>query len=207
MLRSAATLALSCTILSAQGWVERTTLTGPGPRAGHAMCYDSARGRFVLFGGRTGAPYLSELGDTWEFAPGASASHAAYGSGCAGSRGVPTLNAQGTSLPRVGQTFTAHVGNLPFTGPVFLFLGSSDSFHGPTPLPFPLAVIGAPGCSILASGDELHELTNVLGSAAWSFQVAAFPGVNFDNQAIVLDPGVNALGLTVSNGVRATIGF
>ena len=38
--------------------------TGPEARSGHAMAYDSARQRTVLFGGRAGA---GPLGDTWEW--------------------------------------------------------------------------------------------------------------------------------------------
>jgi len=45
---------------------ERRTLTGaqPGAREGHAMAYDSARGKVVLFGGATSAGYMN---DTWEW--------------------------------------------------------------------------------------------------------------------------------------------
>jgi hypothetical protein len=107
----------------------------------------------------------------------------------------------------VGQTLQLHVGNLPFTGPVFLFLGLSNTNYGPTPVPFSLAGLGAPACSVLASGDQLHVLTNVLGSAVWQFQVPNFPGTAFYNQAFPLDPGANALGLTASNGGQGTIGL
>jgi hypothetical protein len=37
--------------------------TGPSPREGHAMAFDSARGKTVLFGGANG----NEYGDTWEW--------------------------------------------------------------------------------------------------------------------------------------------
>lgn len=39
-----------------------TDATGPGPRADHAMAFDSLVNRTVLFGGNDGGP----LGDTWE---------------------------------------------------------------------------------------------------------------------------------------------
>jgi hypothetical protein len=45
-------------------WVPTAT-TGPSPRSGHAMVYDSVRQRVVLFGGEA-AP-LQYLGDTWEW--------------------------------------------------------------------------------------------------------------------------------------------
>jgi len=47
-------------------WVQRTPATSPPPRwGGHAMAYDSLRGRVVLFGGSNG--YNSYLGDTWVY--------------------------------------------------------------------------------------------------------------------------------------------
>ena len=187
------------------------TPTEPARRFGAAMAYDPVRQRVVLFGGTNHWAYsLSQtwaLGDTWEFDLGAGASYTTYGAGCAGSRGVPTLAAAPGSLPGVGQTFQVNLGNLPFTGAVFLFVGISDTTYGPTPLPFSLAGLGAPGCSALASGEDLRLLTNVLGSALWQWTVPNAPGVSFYNQAFAFDPAANPLGLTVSNGGRGTIGF
>ena len=45
-------------------WIERHPLSVPGLRVDHAMAYDSARGRVVLFGGTDGPTYLDE---TWEW--------------------------------------------------------------------------------------------------------------------------------------------
>ena len=52
------------TICPAQNpdWVRVTTTTSPPGRHGHAMAYDSARQRVVLFGGG-----LVKLNDTWEY--------------------------------------------------------------------------------------------------------------------------------------------
>src|SRR5205814_2490265 len=45
-------------------WTQKQDI-GPRPRAGHAMIYDAARQRVVLFGGDSlGAPLF---GDTWEW--------------------------------------------------------------------------------------------------------------------------------------------
>lgn len=181
----------------------------PARRFLAAMTFDPVHSRFVLFGGtnNASAPWLNELGDTWEFDLGAGAAYSTYGTGCAGSRGVPALAPQNNSLPRIGQTFELHVGNLPFTGPAFLFLGFSNTAYGPTPLPFGLAPLGAPGCSILASGDALLLLTNVLGNAAFLQPIPNVPGTVFFTQAFALDPTANALGVTSSNAGQATIGF
>ena len=49
-------------------WTNRVGAgTTPDPRSGAAMVFDSARGKFVLFGGRAGSGYNFE--DTWEWDP------------------------------------------------------------------------------------------------------------------------------------------
>jgi hypothetical protein len=184
----------------------------PTRRQGAGIAFDPVRNRTVVFGG-INAPVVAgayALADTWEFELGAGASYATYGTGCAGARGVPSIAAQGPSLPHIGQTFSLQVNNLPLTGPVFLFLGVSNTIYGPTALPLSLGFLGAPGCTALASGDSLFVLTDVLGSAVWQFAVPNVPnapGATFYNQAFVFDPTANALGLTTSNGGLATIGF
>lgn len=45
-------------------WTQRFTLVTPPGRANHAMVFDSARERVVMFGGDSGAGYLN---DTWEW--------------------------------------------------------------------------------------------------------------------------------------------
>lgn len=47
-------------------WKPVSATNSPSVRSGHAMAYDSARARTVLFGGLAG-PTGAELGDTWEF--------------------------------------------------------------------------------------------------------------------------------------------
>jgi hypothetical protein len=46
-------------------WSQRTAMQSPSPRNHHAMAYDVARGRAVVFGGLTGA--VVNLADTWEW--------------------------------------------------------------------------------------------------------------------------------------------
>ena len=53
-----------------QHWTQRQDI-GPGPRWGHAMAFDSVRGRTVLYGGAAVPPADTKvgshlLGDTWE---------------------------------------------------------------------------------------------------------------------------------------------
>ena len=49
------------------GWSQRASYSGPVPREFHAMAYDSAHGRTVLFGGAIGSLNPVYLGDTWEW--------------------------------------------------------------------------------------------------------------------------------------------
>lgn len=183
----------------------------PAPRFGAMMAYDPLRDRAVLFGGTNSWGEFTNLhltlGDVWEYEAGASANYQLYGAGCAGSRGVPTLAPKAGSLPRVGSPFDLDVSNLPFTGAVFVFLGISDTTFGPTPLPFALGGLGAPGCSILASGEAPFLVPNLLGSATWQWQTPNAPGVSFFNQAFAFDPAANVLGLSASNAGHGTIGF
>lgn len=182
------------------GITTRLTTYGPAPRQGAAMTFDTTRNVVVLFGGHG-------YSDTWEFDLGPSASFTTFGSGCPGSRGTPTLTAQGGSLPRIGTTFTMQANNLPWSGAVFLGLGFSDQSYGGTPLPADLGMLGAPGCSLLTSLEALSPITNVLGAASWSLEVPAIPGGEFFVQVFPVDPAVNALGLTSSNAGRARLGL
>jgi hypothetical protein len=53
--------------LDGRNWTERQDI-GPSARSGHAMSFDSDRGKIVLFGGNTAAPTQAPVpvGDTWE---------------------------------------------------------------------------------------------------------------------------------------------
>jgi formylglycine-generating enzyme required for sulfatase activity len=51
--------------LDGSNWRRRSPSVRPSPRSGAAMAFDSARGKVVLYGGRSQA--LGELGDTWEW--------------------------------------------------------------------------------------------------------------------------------------------
>ncbi|MFQ5504282.1 MAG: kelch repeat-containing protein [Planctomycetota bacterium] len=51
-----------------QNWTKRSPRQAPSARAAHALAYDSARRRVVLFGGLHGSPSQPRpLGDTWEW--------------------------------------------------------------------------------------------------------------------------------------------
>lgn len=175
----------------------------PSLRLSTAMAYDPVRGVHVLFGGIHHYP----LADTWELDLGPLATFTPYGTGCAGSRGVPQLVAQTNSLPRIGQTFTTRTSNLPWTGPALMLLGVSDTNYSGTPLPVDLSMLNAPGCFLRTSIEDVQPLQNVLGTATWSFVIPPVPGATFYLQTVPFDGVANPLGLTFSNGGRAVVGL
>ena len=119
-------------------------------RQGHATAYDEAREALVLFGGasiaRGGAVPRA---DTWELST--PASFTPFGHGCATSAGVLELKAQ--SRPVLGRTFSLAVGTLPPAAWPLLLLGRSDLVWQGMPLPWDLARLGMPGCSLFTSID------------------------------------------------------
>jgi hypothetical protein len=135
------------------------------------------------------------------------AAFSTYGSGCAGSLGVPVLSA--AFAPRLGSTASLGVGNVP-QRLVVIVAGASNTMSGNLPLPYSLAGQGMPGCSLLA---EMAFTQLVVGSgttAQWNFAVPGNPlllGFVLYSQALVFDPAANALGLTVSNGGRSLVGL
>ena len=147
------------------------------------------------------------LADTWELQLPAPASYTQFGIGCAGSHGTPTLTASLGQTPRVGMPFQAVVTGLPLTGPAFVFLGLSNTSYGPTPLPLSLGFLGAPGCTLYCSGDDLNMIPNVLGTGLWQWNVPNVPGASFYTQAFAFDAAANPLGITSSNGATGVIGF
>jgi uncharacterized protein (TIGR03437 family) len=46
-------------------WTQKSPQTSPPPRFQHAMAYDSARGKVVLYGGLSSNSFSDTLGDTW----------------------------------------------------------------------------------------------------------------------------------------------
>ncbi len=131
-----------------------------------------------------------------------------YAPGCAGSLGVPTLQPVGTSRPQLGTTTTVELDNMP-TNVGFLMIGLSNTTSPFGPLPLSLASLGAPGCTGHASPDANVILIGTGGIAQHAISLpnnGTFAGVNFYVQALVLDPGTNALGAVVSDALALLTG-
>jgi hypothetical protein len=133
------------------------------------------------------------------------------GSGCAGSAGVPVLDARFGSVLRLDARFDLVATNLPQI-PIavpFGLLGFSDQAWDGFPLPFDLGSIGMSGCSLYNDIAVATLLYRDRSTASWSLRVpnmAVLLGIEAFFQVLVLDPGANAFGGVMTNGGRATIG-
>jgi hypothetical protein len=183
-----------------------TQVATPGaPPAPGPIAYDAERNVAVAlaFNG-------TEL-ETWEYAATTSfpASVTPFGAGCAGSGGVPSMDAAGP--PVLNQLYSVSVTNLPPSpiAAVFGLIGVSNTTWAGLPLPFELVAIGMPGCSFLVSVDFVVPLPISAGSATWNLQIPDEPmllGGTFYQQALVSDPGTSPRFGSVSNALAATIG-
>ena len=76
-------------------------------------------------------------------------------------------------------------------------------------LPLNLASFQMPGCTLYTSLDIMIGFSNTNGSVVWPVQMPSrfwFLGRQFYNQAIVDAPGVNPLGVVVSNAATGLTG-
>jgi hypothetical protein len=113
-----------------------------------------------------------------------------------GNQGLPTLNSNYsvTLADAIPQTFAICVSGL------------SDQVYNGAPLP--IAIPGAPGCSLFVAADVLELfITDAQGTASAPFSIPASPaniGLSLYHQWAVWDQ-VNALNIVVSDAGRATI--
>lgn len=172
-------------------------------RYGHSMAFLPAQRQVLQFGGYNPLNF-SDLGDTWLYG----AMSRTFGSGCAGSNGVPSLSA--TDAPRLGAAYALTVNNLvPASAFAFMAIGLSDQTGPFGALPFSLAGFGMPGCSALVSGESLLLIPASAGSATLSTTLpnnVAFMGLSLFHQALSIDAAANAAGFTVSNAHAGVVG-
>ena len=113
-----------------------------------------------------------------------------------------------SSLPRLGTSMVVSLDHLP-VDVAFLLTGLSNTTSSLGPLPLDLAAFGAPGCSGRVSPDATALLVGAGNTASWSLLLPNAPsllGTRFYQQALVVDPGRNALGGVVSDAAAATAG-
>ncbi|MCC7066580.1 MAG: hypothetical protein IT456_27550, partial [Planctomycetes bacterium] len=130
-----------------------------------------------------------------------------FGPGCAGSLG--TTNLSHSAPPVIGTTMNVTLNNLPSSAAILL-TGFSNTASVFGPLPLSTTPYGAPGCFARVSTDASRFLFGASNSAVWTFNIPNDPGVvglNMYNQALVLDPGFNALGAVLSDAAGMMIGL
>jgi hypothetical protein len=135
------------------------------------------------------------------------ATYVEYGAGCAGSLGTPTLSATPGSLPIQGSNFQVEIRNMPIDLAI-MTVTLESSFHGGMPLPLPIP--SAPGCSLLVSPLVNSVVVGSGGVGTWAWSVPSSPaffGTMFYNQAFVLDPGANQLGVVTTNAAQGRLGY
>ncbi|MCA8950410.1 MAG: hypothetical protein KDE27_12965 [Planctomycetes bacterium] len=134
------------------------------------------------------------------------ASYSIFGAGCAGSLGTSAL--QNLSLPQIGQTLDVRITNLPVNIAI-MATGFSNTVSPLGSLPFAMASLGAPGCFARVSADSTQFLAGTNNRAFWSLTLPNTPGLiglNLYQQAFAIDPGVNALGATLSDAAQLGVG-
>lgn len=90
-------------------------------------------------------------------------------------------------------------------------VGFSNQMYGPFALPVTLAGVGMPGCDLMQSADIMGFPVAPLGPGSMAFSVFLPPQPSLVNahvylQAYVFAPGVNTLGILVSNGLDWFVG-
>ncbi|HEX5051943.1 MAG TPA: hypothetical protein VFZ65_09240 [Planctomycetota bacterium] len=192
-----------------QDWTPRTTATAPPHRYWHMLAYDPASGETIAFGGRDDSqPALQQRkSDTWRLAPVYPASTMAFGTGCAGSLGV--LSIDSVDRPWLGTTFHVDWTNTPPASVVVLVLGWSSQVWSGTPLPLALGAIGMTGCSLFAAVDHATPLASAGGALQQDLvlpNVPAVLGLDLFLQGFGFDATANPAGLTASNGLALRLG-
>lgn len=194
-------------------WSLIATTGRPSSDYAMALAYDSNLQRTVGFGGRItlNHTYSDEL---WAYAffNGPAASFTAFGQGCAGPAGTPTLTASPGSLPHIGTSFVMTLANLPPTpfNLAFGIIGYDAQTWNGQPLPVSLDPFGFTGCQAWIAPVFTEFLVNAVGTATWEVELPFTPiglGWSFYVQAGVLAPGWNPGAFVFSNAGHAVVGM
>lgn len=134
----------------------------------------------------------------------------AFGNGCVGgSISVePTFKEIRGQAASLGNTYTTIFENIPPGASTFGFLGFSQVDFFGTPLPLDLSLVGATGCTLYVGPELTRPLPNAGGSTMWTLAVPpdqALVGNSFFQQVIVVQPGVNPLGMVFSDAAMVTV--
>ena len=162
---------------------------------------DNVSGTTAIWGTPANTAIANGYGGARSFGP-------AFGFVAQTNTAVPTLWSDQT--PQIGDQFRIRVAQCAPASLVFLLAGFSTSVWNGLPLPADLGGYGAPGCEVLLA----PAATNVLvasGAGATNLQYDLpndiyLLGLHLYNQAFVVDPLANGLGLAASNGGDGLLG-
>jgi hypothetical protein len=166
--------------------------------------FDRTLGKVLHFGGSGPS---GNGGDTNVWDGPTSGIFAPYGSGCAGSSGVPLLDAP--AAPRLGQNFQVDVLSIAPTALPFLLIGYGNTDWLTLPLPLDLGLLGINGCALQTSIDLALQLPNVAGSASLVAPVPPFVSTLYARiwlQALMFDPQAPNGVAAVSNAAHVVVG-
>ena len=181
----------------------------PSARSGAQVWFDASVNEVRLMGGGCGSTFQNDL---WSLQLPVYSRWEAYGQGCVGSLGSPTLFVDGASAPIVGTTLNLRLTNIPgVILPAVAAYGYSRTLWNGLPLPVDLAAVGLPGCNLYNSAEATFGLTapNGTGTILWPVQIPNNPallGGEVFLQTLQFElPGFPRWG-AVSNGVAVRIG-
>jgi hypothetical protein len=162
--------------------------------------YDPLRGHLSILRHNVNNMWISVAFDN--FLPATFSSH---GAGCPGSLGTTQLALRHPwTRAWLGRSLEVELSNLPQSAG-FIAVGWSDQQYAGITLPVPLDILGMPGCHARVSLDSVHFVAGSSGRAGFVLPIPVltnFIGNRFFQQSYSIDPGANALGMTLSNSVR-----
>ncbi|MBI5851131.1 MAG: hypothetical protein HZB39_08900 [Planctomycetes bacterium] len=181
------------------------------PGGGYITGYDFANRRIVGWGGDVPALPSQRERRVFIYETAWKAMYDISGGGCAGSGGIPWVESERGGLPWIGDGFRLRVRGVAPGAASWMATGFSAQSWGSVTLPWALDVVGAPGCWLRVEPFVWFPCTpDGNGVPTWSITIpvaTALAGLEFFNQVLVIDPGVNALGAVLSNAYRSVIGI
>jgi hypothetical protein len=130
-----------------------------------------------------------------------------FAPGCQGTAGV--VGNVVTNPPRLGQTMSVNITNLPAPYAVFFLVGFSRTASAFGPLPFNMAPFGAPNCFGRVSPDSNVLLIGSAGTATFNLPIpnsAVLQCQAFYTQGLAVDTAANTLGATAGDAAAAVVG-
>jgi hypothetical protein len=185
-------------------WSLRAVPAAPPARDRCALAFDTWREHALLFGGQSAGPNHADL---WQFGSVVTATVTPFGSACAGSSGLPLLEAR--ARPWLGDSVAIVLGNGPSAAPAAIWGGASNSVYGALALPLALAPIAMPGCDLLTSIDAMVLTAAISGEAAIVLTVpnqVLLLGAEFHVQGAFFDALANPTGIAMSAALTLGIG-